>query len=172
MAVLSFQQTPVGISPYLILCGVPQTVNESNSFATDTLAICSKATDMIGNIVVLNDSTDGVSCEVQSNFNKVCKYIKGDTNQLSFLDTNHGVKNFCYQEIGGSRLVPGVIGKYIFDVMLLKMVGVAQELLHIDDFASDALLLRLASHAIVGKLLDFETADVGNKVVSFPDNKF
>jgi hypothetical protein len=66
-------------------------------------------------------------------------------------------------------LVPGVIGKYIFDVMLLKMAGVAQKLLCIDDFASDALVLHRASHATVGKLLDFDAANVGNKIVSFPD---
>jgi len=170
MAVLSFQQTPVGISPYLILCGVPQTINESNSFATNTLATCSKAADLIGNVAMLNDSTDGVSCEVQSNFNKVCKYIKGETNQLSFPDTNHNIKNFRYQEIGGSGLVPGVIGKYVFNVMLLKMAGVVRDLLRIDDFASDALVLRLASHDTVGKLIDFDTANVGNKMVSYSDD--
>lgn len=125
MAMLSFQQILVGISLYLILCGVPQTINESNSLTTDTLATCSKAADMIGNVAMLNDSTDGVSCKVQANFNKVSKYIKGETNQLSFPDTNHDVKNFHYQEIGGSGLVPGVIGNYVFDIMLLKMAGVA-----------------------------------------------
>jgi hypothetical protein len=165
-AILSFQQTPIGVSPYLIFAGVPQTINENNSFASDILATVTKAADMIGNVAVLNDSTDGVSCEVKSNYDQIGKYLKGETNQLSFPDTNHNVKNYRYQEIGGSGFVPAVIGNFIFDVMLLKMAGVPRELLRIDDFASDAIVLRLASHSTVGKLLDLETADVGNKIVS------
>eukprot|EP00956_Cyclotella_meneghiniana_P010341 scaffold14318_cov102-Cyclotella_meneghiniana.AAC.1 len=165
-AILSFQQTPIGVPPYLIFSGVPQTINENNSFASDILTTVTKAADMIGNVAVLNDSTDGVSCEVKSNYDQIGKYLTGETNQLSFPDPNHNVKNYRYQEIGGSGFVPAVIGNFIFDVMLLKMAGVPRELLRIDDFASDAIVLRLASHSTVGKLLDLETADVGNKIVT------
>jgi len=175
LAVLSFQQTPPGVSPYLILCGVPQTINENNTFATDTMATCEKAAESIGNVAVLNSSTDGVSCEVHSNFSQVCRYIMGDSNQLSIPDPNHNVKNLRYQEIGGSGEVPAVIGNYVFDSMMLKMARVARELLRIDDFASDALVLRLASHQTVSKLLCLETADIGNQVVSqilFSDNYY
>jgi hypothetical protein len=135
-------------------------------FATDTMATCKKAAESIGNVALLNASTDGVSCEVHSNFSQVCRYIMRDSNQLSIPDRNHNVKNLRYQEIGGSGEVPAVIGNYVFDSMMLKMARVARELLCIDDFASDSLVLRLASHQTVSKLLCLETADIGNQMVS------
>lgn len=100
--VLSCQQTQVGVSPYLILCGIPQRINENNSFASDTLATCTKVAESIGNVAMSNDSIDGVSCEVQSNFNQICKHLDDESNQLSFPYTNHNVRNLHYQEIGGS----------------------------------------------------------------------
>ena len=130
------------------------------------MAICKKAAQWIGNVAVLNDSTDGVSCKKQDNYNQVCKYIIGDSNQLSVPDPNHDVKNLRYQEIGGSGDVPAVIGNYVFDTMLLKMAKVPRELLCIEDYASDALVLRLASHQTVHRLLGLNTGDVGNQKVS------
>jgi hypothetical protein len=130
------------------------------------MTICEKAAESIGNVAVLNASTDGVSCEVHSNFSQVCRYIMGDSDQLSIHDPNHNVKNLRYQEIGGSGEVPVVIGNYVFDSMVLKMARVAREFLRIDDFASDALVLCLTSHQTVSKLLCLETADIGNQMVS------
>ena len=46
------------------------------------------------------------------------------------------------------------------------MACVAKEHFHIDDYASDALALRLASESVVKKLLHLEIADTGNKMVS------
>ena len=86
-------------------------------------------------------STDGVSREVQPNLEQQCDYLKGKSDQLSFPDTNHNVKNVRYQLVGGSGDVPTVLGNYIFDTALLKMAGVAKEHVHIDDYASDALVL-------------------------------
>ena len=37
ICVISFQRTPNGISPYLILCGLPQTINKSNNYANDII---------------------------------------------------------------------------------------------------------------------------------------
>jgi hypothetical protein len=50
--------------------------------------------------------------------------------------------------------------------MLLKMSGAPREVLHPVDFASDALLLKLASSSVVRALLELETNDIGNKMVS------
>lgn len=45
------------------------------------------------------------------------------TNQLSYSDTNHSIKNNWYQQIGGSGETPATIGR-CFDVMPLKLSGV------------------------------------------------
>jgi hypothetical protein len=58
-----------------------------------------------------------------------------------------------------------VFGRYCFDVMLLKMSGVPREVLRPDDFASDALPLKLLSAGTVRALLELETNDTGNKMV-------
>lgn len=67
IAVVSFQQTPPGITPYLIVKAVPQTVNESNSFVYDVMSQCVLAAEQAGNTSLLNDSTDGVSPILTSN---------------------------------------------------------------------------------------------------------
>jgi hypothetical protein len=67
VAVLAIQVTPPGISPDFILVGQTQSINHSNSFASKVLSSCVKAAKNVGNDVVLNYSTDGVSLEVASN---------------------------------------------------------------------------------------------------------
>ncbi len=92
--------------------------------------------------------------------------MAGLSDHSSFTDTNHNIKNSRYQEIGGSGETPASIGRYCFDVMLLKMSGAPREVLRPDDFASDALPLKLASSSVVKALLEVETNDTGNKIVS------
>jgi hypothetical protein len=116
--------------------------------------------------VVLNYSTDGVSLEVASNREQQKLYLAGLSDHLSFTDTNHNIKNSQYQEIGGSGETSASICRYCLDVMLLKMSGASREVLRPDDFASDALPLKLASSSIVRALLELETNDTGNKMVS------
>jgi len=54
----------------------------------------------------------------------MCEYLKGRSNQLSFLDTNHNVKNLCCQDFGSSGDVPAVIGNFVVGIMLLKIAMV------------------------------------------------
>eukprot|EP00957_Ditylum_brightwellii_P152413 11602713-Ditylum_brightwellii.AAC.1 len=42
IAVVSFQQVPVGISPYLALVGQPQTTNKNNDFNARVMNACAK----------------------------------------------------------------------------------------------------------------------------------
>ena len=105
------------------------------------MANCVSAAKTSVNAIMLNHSTDGMSCEVQSNLEQQCDYLKWKSDQLSFPDTNHNVKNVWYQLVGGSGDDPAVLGNYIFDTALLKMAGVAKEHVRIDDYASDALVL-------------------------------
>ena len=69
------------------------------------------------------------------------KYLEGNSNHLSFPDTNHNVKNFCYQLLVG--YFAAVIGLFCFDPWLINMSGVAKLLIQFEDFSSDAVVLRL-----------------------------
>jgi hypothetical protein len=70
-------------------------------------------------------------------------YIDGKINYVSLPDTNHNVKNFRYQLIGGSS--PASTGAYVFDPALIHLSKVNQKLWRVEDFASDAVVLKLAS---------------------------
>ena len=67
--VVSFQNTPKGIPPYLTLAGHSQTTNEQNPFALMVVEACEMAALKYGNAVLLNESTDDVACKLQ--FNKI-----------------------------------------------------------------------------------------------------
>jgi hypothetical protein len=66
---------------------------------------------------------------------------------------------------GGSGITPAIIGSYCFDPMLLKLAGAPKEVVRVVDFASDALVLKLASASVVESLLNLETNDTGNQMV-------
>jgi hypothetical protein len=73
-AVVSFQGVPPGMTPYFPLATCPQSINKSNSFATDIMNLCTKAAKEAGIAVTLNIFTDGVSCKVQGNSAAVKAY--------------------------------------------------------------------------------------------------
>lgn len=150
VCVISFQDTPPGICPYFPLVGRPQAVNENSSFGDDVLEACVLAAQEDGNAVVLNTSTDGVSTEVKWNLRVTLDFLLGKRNQVSLPDTNHNVKNARYQLIGGSSAA--CFGYYVFDPSLLKLAKVNQKLWRVEDYASDALVLQLASSSTIQKL--------------------
>jgi hypothetical protein len=87
------------------------------------------------------------------------------------LDTNHNVKNSRYQLIGGSS--PASIGAYIFDFdpALIHLAKVNQKLWRVEDFSSNAELLKLASVDTIQKLhtlalQDRMNCNVGNYAVT------
>ena len=63
---------------------------------------CTLAADKVGNAVLLNHSTYGVSCETSWNIHTIMNYIEGNSNNISSPDTNHNVKNCHYQLVGVS----------------------------------------------------------------------
>ena len=69
-------------------------------------------------------------------------------------------KKKMYQLGGGSS--PASIGEHVFDPQMLKISGIATELWRIDDYASDALPLRLASASSVEKIIQSDFDDIGN----------
>ena len=69
---------------------------------------------------------------------------------MSMKDTNHNMKNHRYQLLGGSSVA--LLGNEVFDPFILKNAGVASELWRVDDFASDFIVLRLASTTTLNKI--------------------
>ena len=165
IAVVSFQNTPPEISPYFVLCGRPQTINENSQFCLEVMTACEIATKQDGNAVLLNSCTDGVSCEVLSNKKFTIDYLTGKINYLSLTDTNHNIKNGRGQVVSGSSAHS--IGHYVIDAWQLKMAGVTKSLYRIEDWASDAIVLKLCSPQTILKLLNCKEnmMDLGNLCV-------
>ena len=159
-AVLSFQEPPPGMYPYVCMAGLPQTINASNNFGIEVIDACKEAAKQVDNLTILNSSTDGEDYEVQFNKDLTCAYLRGDEDQISLPDPNHNVKNLRYQLGGGSS--PASFGGHVFDPEILKRVRIVKELWRIDDYALDALPLKLASALSVQKVVDKNFEDVGN----------
>lgn len=167
LSIGSFQQTPQGISPYLVLNGLPQSINENNDFPSVCIQACIEAAKAMKNVAFLNSSTDGVSCEVQNNLQLTLKYLHGKADQVSLPDPNHNNKNQCYQYIGGSGAAGASIGYYVVDpYFVARAGGVSPELVRVNDYASDMVVLRLFSAAVVKGVLELKTNDVGNQCVT------
>jgi hypothetical protein len=58
-----------------------------------------------------------------------------------------------------------VMGQYVLDPWILKLAGVPQELWRIQDYASDLLVLRLASGVTLEKVNFVENVSLGSKAV-------
>ena len=94
--------------PYSDLAKNPHTINESNDFVQVALETCEESAKQDDNTVILNESTDGVSCELEWNKSLTLAYLDGDNNHIFLLDPNHNANNLRYQLIGGSS--PSTIG--------------------------------------------------------------
>ena len=78
--------------------------------------------------------------------------MNGTTNSVVMTDCNHATKNLRSQLVLGTTIVSG--GNAIFDVGILSLAGVPQELYRVNDYASDVLVLKLCSSATINKLLN------------------
>ena len=86
------QVVPKGCIPYFMLIVRSQTINQSNDLGGYVVKACIIASDKVGNSVLLNHSTVGVSCENSQNIHTIMEYIEEKRNHLSFTGTNHNVK--------------------------------------------------------------------------------
>ena len=74
------------------------------------------------------------------------------------INPNHNVKNFCKQGVIGGNSVP-IMGNMVVDSGLLQVADIPIDIWQISDFASDLLILRLASPATVTSLLSLKNED-------------
>ena len=92
VSIITLQVVKNLFSNYLIITGSAQPVNESNYFGVYVIKACTIASEKVGNLVLLNHSTDGLSRDAIWNIHTIMKYLKGRINHISFPDTNHNVK--------------------------------------------------------------------------------
>ena len=78
--------------------------------------------------------------------------MNGTINSVVMTDCNHVVKNLRSQLVLGTSIVSG--GDAIFDVVILQLAGVSQDLYRGIDYASDVLVLQLCSSNTINKLLN------------------
>ena len=90
-------------------------------------------------------------------------FLKGMGIHVGLIDSNHNQKNFWYQFLGGSCVV--WLGWYPIDADLFRIAGVSMLYWRIKDFASDLLVLRLASYETVCKIHSLKGQDVGTVAV-------
>ena len=93
--------------PYFFVASLPQTINEKNYWGSEKLNECVAATEHALNTVIMNTSTDGVSCKKNGTIHCVLitlgvkLYIRGKNRHLSLPDTNKNIKHLRYLLIGG-----------------------------------------------------------------------
>ena len=63
--IFSFQRIPRGMCLYFVIVGRPQTLNENNNFCATVMEACDISARQSRDAVMLNVSTDVVSCEVE-----------------------------------------------------------------------------------------------------------
>ena len=77
--------------------------------------------------------------------------MNGTINRVVMTDCNNAAKNLRSQLVLGTTIVSG--GNAIFDVRILHLAGVSQDLYRVSDYASDVLVLHLCSSDTINKLL-------------------
>ena len=78
----------------------------------------------------------------------IVRYLNGKINYLALTEKNNNVKNTRYQLIGASYYA--VLGENVFDPWLLRLAKILQQLLRIEEYASDVIFLYLPTLSVNG----------------------
>jgi hypothetical protein len=160
VAVLSVQNTKKGKPCFAVLVGQPQTINVASSFNESVAMVVDRVAKETGMFQLASVSADGVGCDNKGMMYTLLSFLRGKKRYVGMIDPNHNAKNHRYQILGGSSST--WIGNYIIDGKLLRLAGVSQLLWRVKDFASDLLVLKLASLDTVEKLCLLGNEDEGS----------
>ena len=173
VAIMSFQSTAPGMPPSIVVAARPQSNNECSDFVQGMeQAAITTATSAMRKCSFAGFTVDGVSSESNDVRRSICDFLSCKIDHVGSTDTNHNQKSMRYQYIGGSGTV--CIGVCVVDSDLLRLAGIAKDLWRPNDFASDLLVLNLASYNSVKKLhkymcsegSDFLACDMGSLMVT------
>ena len=95
-------------------------------------------------------SIDGVSFKIEYVQRIIFVFIYCNTDHVGLTDTNHNTKYWKYYIIGGSCGIK--IGTCVIAANILLLAGIYADPWRLIDFASDLLVLKLASHKAVKSL--------------------
>ena len=109
-------------------------------------------------------AADGVSVEERWIITNLVLFLNGKAHFVALVDTNHNCKNFRYQFMGYSCVL--IMGNHPVDTGLFVLAGIPQELWRVKDWASDLVVLRMASLQTVLKVAALsESEDQGTVAV-------
>ena len=164
---MSFQNCPSVLSPLVVVGSRLQGTNESSDFTRLANAAGKKVSKALPQATFLGSAVDGVSTEGYDVCTAILDFLYGRKNYVMLTYVNHNSKSLRYQLCGGSCVT--TIGHHVLDADLLRVAGVTNELFRVQDFASDASVLRLFSSSSIQKLSnvlsegekDFSAGDIG-----------
>ena len=145
---LTTQEYNDGLSPFKIIAAQPQSTNE---LAYEYNGMILNSLKDIPNVHCMSMAFDGLATESEFIRKHVIAFMTGTINSVVMTDCNHAAKNLRSQLVLGT-FVSG--GDAIFDVGILHLAGVSQELYRVSDYASDMLVLQLCSSDTINKLLN------------------
>ena len=119
VSILFFQNTLLGMCPYMVVTDLPQIINNINHLLLIILEACDTAENNVKNVVFVNEYTNCISCETKQNMMKIVEHLDGNVNQLFLPDTNNNIKMLRYH-IGG-KYSPAFFQYYLFDLWLLNL---------------------------------------------------
>ena len=148
---ITFQRSVVGMPSTVVIAALPQRKNVNsflNNHVFDSLVnLCTREPDKY---VLLNGAVDGLATESKFVVEKLSKILHGDGSAPVMTDANHNMKSLQYQLVGGSSCV--TCGMAVLDPGLLQACGIPETLIRVSDWASDKLVLDLASSNTLMKL--------------------
>ena len=124
--VLNLQRVWESMSLYIIIYGRPQTNNERNNLINVVQDACTNAYESLEDMWFLNSAVDGVPCDSVRIRKALMNCMSEDVFYVGLIDTNHNVKNNCYQMIGGPCVA--ILGGYVYDIGLLQAAVVIRDL--------------------------------------------
>ena len=157
VAVISIQNAKKKKCPFFVLAGQPQTVNMPSSFNEFVTQACLSVCNELKEADLVSVAADGVGCDNKWVCQQLRGFLRGDNRHVGLIDTDHNAKNFRYQLLGGSSVV--MMGNFIIDPELLRLARVEIDLWRVKDFASDLLVLKLASEKTINKLSQLDNED-------------
>jgi len=144
VAVVSFQYPGRRHSPYYVLGARPQGLNAASDFNEKVTNVCldvAKESGYKTRLVAV--AADGVSVEEKWIMSNLVLFLDGKVNFVSLVDTNHNCKNFRYQFLGYSCCL--IMGSHMVNCNLLSLAGISEDIWRVKDWASDLVVLRMAS---------------------------
>ena len=87
----------------------------------------------------------------------MCSFLKGRANFVALVDTNQNCKNGRYQFSGYSSVM--IMGVRVVDAGLFRVAGIPEEIWRVKYWASDLLVINMASAYTVNKISKLATTE-------------